>query len=58
MAVKEGQHLTGSIGGTDQACPDQTLSLFGADETYTVQITDVASQLGLQVSWISNVKNL
>lgn len=56
MAVKEGQHLTGSIGGTDQACPDQTLSLYGADETHTVQITDVVSELGLQVAWNSNGK--
>lgn len=56
MAVQEGQHLPGSIGGADQTCPDQTLSLFGADETHAVQIADVASQLGLQVAWISNVE--
>lgn len=53
VAVKESQHLTGSIGGTDQTCPDQTFSLFGADETHAFQITDVASKLGLQVAWIS-----
>lgn len=58
MAVEEGQHLAGSIGGTDQTRPDQTLSLFGADETHTLQITDVVSELGLQVAWISNGKDV
>lgn len=47
VAVEEGQHLAGSIGGTDQTSPDQTFSFFGADETHAFQITDVVSKLGL-----------
>lgn len=47
VAVEEGQHLAGSIGGTDQTCPDQTFSFLGADETHAFQITDVVSKLGL-----------
>lgn len=50
MAVEEGQHLTGSKGGADQARPDQAFSLFGADESHALQITDVVSELGLQVA--------
>lgn len=56
MAVEEGQHLTRSIGGADQTGPDQTFSLFGADETHAFQIADVVSELGLQVAWMSKRK--
>ena len=53
VTIEECQYITGSIGGTDQTRPDETLPFVGADEAHTLQITNVVSQFGLQVAYVS-----
>ncbi len=41
VAVEECQNVTHSKGGANEACPYQTFPFVGADESHTLQITDV-----------------
>lgn len=50
VAIEECEHVTRSVGGTNEARTDQTLPFVGADEPHAVQFADVVSELGLQVA--------
>ncbi len=45
VAVKEGENVSCSVGGTNEPGPYQTFSFFGANETNALQVTDILSQL-------------
>lgn len=45
MTVKEGEHVSCGVGGANESRSYQTFSLLGADETNTVQVTDILSEL-------------
>lgn len=45
MTVKEREHVSCGIGGANESRSYQSFSLLGADETNSVQITDILSEL-------------
>lgn len=50
VAVQEGEHVAGGVGGADEPRPHQALALVGADEAHAVQVADVVGQLHLQIA--------